>query len=284
MWLNNVTEAQSVHGAAAGQEPWTAGGFYAVPVLAMALCLWNIRERRQVQAYGVLFVAAGFLGIALVQVRGAVFANLLSAIPMAALMADLRARANADQKNLRKGLAFAAISFVAVPFVWAFAGLRLPRWGRQGDGQGSRRPADEKEKVCTDADAMASLAQEPAGVVSGPSNLGAYSAVHVAQGPFGTLSPQSGRYADRTLCSDGKPKDAVKFLRGAGVTLVAFCGSDPQIGIVKSVAPEGLYAQLSKVSCRTGWNRCPAPRTSHCSFTAFCTEALSPLPDCVGAI
>jgi hypothetical protein len=38
----------------------------------------------------------------------------------------------------------------------------------------------------------------------------------------------------------------VKFLRGAEVTLVAFCGSDPQIGIVKSVAPEGLYAQLSK--------------------------------------
>jgi hypothetical protein len=123
MWLDNVTEAQSVV-SQLRVEPWTSGGFYAVPVLAMALCLWRIRERRQVQAYGVLLAALLLVSwaIALVQVRGAVFSNLLSAIPMAALIADLRARANADPKNLRKGLAFAGMSFAAVPFVWAFVG------------------------------------------------------------------------------------------------------------------------------------------------------------------
>ena len=43
-----------------------------------------------------------------------------------------------------------------------------------------------------------------------------------------------------------KPGDAVKFLRGAGVTVVAFCATDPQVGTISRVAPEGFYAQLGK--------------------------------------
>jgi hypothetical protein len=247
MWLNNVTEAQSVM-AQLNQDPWTAGGFYLVPVLAMALCLRRILQRRDVQAHAVLLaLLAVSWGIALVQVRGAVFANLLSAIPMAALVAEMRTRANADQKDLRKGLAFAATALASVPFVWALAGLGLSMAVDKVTGQEISGLPTQEEKVCTDADAMRFLAREPAGVVSGPSNLGAhilrFTPHRVLAAPY---HRNQGGMLTELHAAMASPGDAVKFLRGAEVTLVAFCGSDPQIGIVKSVAPEGLYAQLSK--------------------------------------
>jgi hypothetical protein len=247
MWLNNVTEAQSVL-AQLRVEPWSIGGFYAVPVLAMALCLWNIRERRQVHAYGVLLVLLLVSwAIALVQVRGAVFANLLSAIPMAALITDLRARANADPKNLRKGLAFASVSFVAVPFVWAFAGALASMGVDKAMGREVEGLPTKSKKVCTDADAMASLAQEPAGVVSGPSNLGAhilrFTSHRALSAPY---HRNQGGMLTELYAAMAKPKDAVKFLRGAGVTVLAYCLSDPQTRTVMAAAPEGLYAELAK--------------------------------------
>lgn len=247
MWLDNVTEAQSVL-AQARSEPWTIGGFYAVPVLAMALCLWRIRERRQVQAYGVLFVLILVSwAIALVQVRGAVFSNLLSAIPMAALIADLRARANADPKNLRNGLAFAGMSFVAVPFIWAFVGALASMGVDKATGKEVEGLPTKSQNSCTDAAAMAPLAQEPKGVVSGPSNLGAhilrFTSHRALSAPY---HRNQGGMLTELYAAMAKPKDAVKFLRGADVTILAFCSSDPQTRNVVRAAPEGLYAELAK--------------------------------------
>jgi hypothetical protein len=247
MWLDSVTEAQSVV-SQLRVEPWTSGGFYAVPVLAMALCLWHIRERRQTQAYGVLFaLLLVSWAIALVQVRGAVFSNLLSAIPMAALIADLRARANADPKNLRKGLAFAGMSFAAVPFIWAFAGALASMGMDKAMGREVEDLPTKNERTCTDAAAMAPLAQEPAGVVSGPSNLGAhilrFTSHRALSAPY---HRNQGGMLTELYAAMAKPNDAVKFLRGAGVTVLAYCRSDPQTRNVIAVAPEGLYAELAK--------------------------------------
>lgn len=247
MWLDNVTEAQSFM-AQLRAEPWTIGGFYAVPVLAMGLCVWNIRKRHQVHAHGVLLVLLLVSwAIALVQVRGSVFANLLSAIPMAALIADLRARANADPKNLRKGLAFAGVSFVAVPFIWAFAGaLALMGvdkvMGKEVEGLPTR-----SENKCADAAAMAPLAQERTGVVSSPSNLGAhilrFTSHRALSAPY---HRNQGGMLTELYAAMARPKDAVKFLRGAGVTVLAYCLSDPQTRTVMAAAPDGLYAELAK--------------------------------------
>lgn len=247
MWLDHVTEAQSVL-AQLRVDPWSIGGFYAVPVLAMALCLWNIRERRQVHAYGVLFVLLLVSwAIALVQVRGAVFANLLSAIPMAALIADLRAKANADPKNLRKGLTFAGMSFVAVPFIWAVAGALASMGVDKAMGKDVEGLPMKSENTCTDAAAMAPLAQEPTGVVSSPSNLGAhilrFTSHRALSAPY---HRNQGGMLTELYAAMAKPKDSVKFLRGAGVTVLAYCLSDPQTRTVMAAAPEGLYAELSK--------------------------------------
>ena len=247
MWLSNVTEAQPVW-AQVSAEPWTAGGFYLVPVLAMVLCARRIYQRRNAHAYGVLLaLLAVSWAIALVQVRGAVFGNLLSAIPMAALVAEMRSRANADQKDLRKGLVFAGSALASVPFVWALSGALLSMAVNKVSGEEVGSLPTQEEKICTDAAAMQALAREPAGVVAGPSNLGA----HILRfTPHSVLSAPYHRNQGGMLtelhAAMAPPKDAVKFLRGAGVTVVAFCRTDPQVGTVKAVAPDGFYAQLSK--------------------------------------
>ncbi len=263
MWLDHVTEAQSVL-SQLRVDPWSIGGFYAVPVLAMGLCLWNIRENRQAQAYGVLFVLLLVSwSIALVQVRGAVFANLLSAVPMAALIAGLRDRANADPKNLRKGLAFAGTSIVAVPFIWAAAGALASMGVDKAMGKEAEALSTKSEHTCTDAVAMAPLAQEPAGVVSGPSNLGAhilrFTSHRVLSAPY---HRNQGGMLTELHAAMAKPKDAVKFLRGAGVTVLAYCLSDPQTRTVMAAAPEGLYAELSKGNVPDWLELVPATRSA----------------------
>ena len=247
MWLDSVIEAQPVWSQVAA-EPWTAGGFYLVPVLAMVLCMWRIHQRRNVHAYGVLLaLLAVSWAIALVQVRGAVFGNLLSAIPMAALVADMRTRANADPQNLRKGLAFAGSAVIAVPFVWALCGALLSMAANKVAGEEVAGLFPEDEIVCTDAEAMQALAREPAGVVAGPSNLGAhilrFTPHRVLSAPY---HRNQGGMLTELHAAMATPKDAVKFLRGAGVSVIAFCNSDPQVGTISEVAPDGLYAELGK--------------------------------------
>jgi len=247
MWLSSVTEAQSVS-AQAIAEPWSLAGFYLVPVLAMILCVRRICQRRNVQAYGVLLalLAVSWV-IALVQVRGAVFSNLLSAIPMAALVAETRARANADQKNLRKGLMFAGSALASVPFVWALSGALVSMAVNTVSGEEVGSLPMQEENTCTGAAAMQALAREPAGVVASPSNMGAhilrFTRHRVLSGPY---HRNQGGMLTELHAAMAPPKDAVKFLRGAGVTVVAFCKSDPQVESIARVAPDGLYAQIGQ--------------------------------------
>ena len=247
MWLDTVIEAQTAW-AQISAEPWTAAGFYLVPVLAMVLCARRISQRRNVHAHGVLLaLLAVSWAIALVQVRGAVFANLLSATPLAALVAEMRARANADPKDLRKGLAFAGSALAAVPFVWALSGVLLSIGVDKVTGKEAGGLPVQVENLCTDAAAMQPLAREPAGVVAGPSNLGAhilrFTPHRVLAAPY---HRNQGGMLTELHAALARPADAVKFLRGAGVTVIAFCKSDPQVSSVKVAAPEGFYAQLSK--------------------------------------
>ncbi|WP_161784937.1 hypothetical protein [Hoeflea sp. BAL378] len=247
MWLTHVTEAQSVF-AQLRIEPWTGGGFYLVPVLAMILCAVRIRQGRDVHAHGVLLaLLAVSWAIALVQVRGAVFSNMLSAIPLAGLVAELRTRSNADPKNLRKGIAYAATAFAAVPFVWALSGALLSMGVNTVMGQEAGQLPAGEEKICTNAEAMAPLAREPVGVVSGPSNLGAhilrFTDHRVLSAPY---HRNQGGMLTELHAAMARPADSVKFLRGAGVTVLAFCSSDPQVGSDAAAAPDGLYAQLRK--------------------------------------
>ena len=94
---------------------------------------------------------------------------------------------------------------------------------------------------------MQALAREPAGVVAGPSNLGAhilrFTPHRVLSAPY---HRNQGGMLTELHAAMATPGDAVKFLRGAGVTVIAFCKSDPQIRTLAKVAPDGLYAELDR--------------------------------------
>ncbi len=247
MWLNSVTEAQPVL-EQIGNEPWTAGGFYAVPLIAMAVCLFNIRRNRKAEAHMVLLaLIATAYAIALVQVRGAVFSNLLSAIPLAGLVSELRARSHAAPKNTIKGLQFAGTALASIPFVWALSGALLSMGYTSVRGEDVTGLPVKEKPVCTDAAAMAPLANEPKGVVVNASNLGAhilrFTHHRSLSAPY---HRNQGGMLTELHAGLATPQDAEKFLRGAGATLVAFCRTDPQVGSISRRAPAGFYAELSK--------------------------------------
>lgn len=247
MWLNNVTEAQPFW-AQLQIEPWTSGTFYAVPLLAMSLCAVRVHRRQRAEAHLVLLslILVSYL-IALTQVRGAVFANMLSTIPLAVLVADLRASANADPKNIHKGLAYAGTALASIPFVWGLAGTGLLTGYDAAIGRASEGLPTAAEPVCSDQAAMLPLGRQPTGVVAAASNLGAqilrFTDHRALSAPY--HRNQAGMLAE--LHAGMAPvAESALILRQAGVTLVAFCKSDPQVTNIARVAPDGLYASLGQ--------------------------------------
>ena len=245
-WLAGVTEAQSAL-AQFRLDPGSIGAFYAPGLLAMLVCLWRIRRGQAAEAHAiVLGLLAVAFAVSLVQIRGAIFANLLSALPLGYAIADLRRASNAAPKNIRAALAFIGITLASVPASWALAGALLV----PGQSQAKLRfeLADTAQAPsCMDESAIAPLAREPAGVVAGASDLGApilrYTAHRVLSAPY--HRNQGGMLTELHI-GLSNPHQAEAFLRGAGVTLIAFCGGDTQVQMLAKAEPEGLYAGLLK--------------------------------------
>ena len=242
-WLSGVVEAQSF----ARQfrlDPGSLGGFYAAGLLGVGTCLWRIRRREAVEAHlMLLLLLAVSLAVTFVQVRGTIFANLLSALPLGLLVADLRRAANAEPGNGRRAFAFVLVTLASVPAAWALAGAALP--GRSQQLLEAGPAAATPRSSCTGPEAMAALAAEPAGVVAAAVDLGApilrHTGHRVLSAPY--HRNQGGMLTELHIgLSD--PHRAEAFLRGAGVTLLAFCRTDAQAQSLARAEPGGLYASL----------------------------------------
>lgn len=247
MWLDSVGEAQPVWRKFA-RDPWTAGGFYFVPLVAAAVAVFNIRRGRSVEAHLILLALMGVsFAIALIQVRGSVFSNLLSILILAPVVAELRMRANRDPKNAGKSLVFVLSALISLPVVWIFVGASASLAYDRLTGRPAEALADTDEKpVCNDSAALAPLAAEPVGVVAGPSNLGAailrFTSHRALAAPY--HRNQGGMLTELRI-GLADPVDAHELIRTSGVTLIAFCRSDPQLRSVIEKAPGGLYAAIA---------------------------------------
>jgi hypothetical protein len=191
------------------------------------VCLWRIRRGEAVEAHAVVLVliVAAF-AVSLIQIRGAIFANMLSTLPL--------------------GFAFFALTLASVPAAWALAGAMLP--GRSQQMLEAQLSADaEKRPSCIDETALSPLAREPAGVVAGASNLGApilrHTGHRVLSAPY--HRNQGGMLTELHI-GLSNPRQAEAFLRGAHVTLLAFCEDDTQTADIARAEPQGLYADLFK--------------------------------------
>ena len=245
MWLDHVTEARSVI-SQAQFGPENLGRFYAVPVIALCVCGWQIwrGQRRWQHAMFASAIAMAFV-VSLIQVRGSVFANLMAIIPLAALIAEKQAQYRDSGRLGAAAMQYALLGMFSIQLVWAMVGMVA------FEGVDSMKThATESEEAadnCATASSLLALAAQPQGVVSAVSNLGSDILRHT---PHRVLSApyhrNQGGMLTQLRIAMGSAEQSEALIRDAGVTLVAYCPSDPEAsGIVKRY-PDGLYARLER--------------------------------------
>ncbi len=245
MWLDRVAEARSVV-SQLKFSPENLTGFYAVPLIALIACVWQVRRGvrpRQNLCFAAAIVVA-FL-ISLVQVRGSVFANLLAVVPLSAIIAEKQQLYRAQNRLGLAAAQYILLAVISIQFVWMIGGAVAV------DGVDSVKThsteAEEKLAMCDAPRNMAALAAEPPGVVSAVSNLGSdilrFTPHRVLSAPY---HRNQGGMLTQLQIAMGTVDDAEAFIRGSGVTLVAFCPSDPEARDIASKYPESFYAGLAE--------------------------------------
>ncbi|HBF29999.1 hypothetical protein [Rhizobium sp.] len=246
LWLNSVGEAMSIL-AIAKQEPEGLGAFYAVGFLALLVCLVRIVKRDRAVPHAVLaLMLAASWGVALIQVRGVMFSNMLAIVTLSLLIADLRERMLQPGQSKWFPLVYVASILVSVPSLWAIIGVLVvkgpqhlePQWGVQPENKGDD---------CRSAVAMTQLAALPATMVAAPSNSGTlilrFTHHKVLTAPY--HRDQGGMLTELHI-GLSTPAEARAFLQGGKVGVLAFCKTDPQTRQLIELKPDGLYAQLDR--------------------------------------
>ncbi|MDR6816070.1 hypothetical protein J2X76_001224 [Neorhizobium sp. 2083] len=250
LWLNGVTEARSFL-AEAQFEPEMVGGFYAVGLFAIVVCLVRSLRREERELYLVLLALIGASwGIALLQVRGAFFSNMLAILPLSLLIADLRRTSAADPENPSAAFAYISTVLMSVPVVWALGGvIAVHGWKQAAEMRTLSSAGFSNGEVgeCGDQTDMAALNTLATGIIAAPSNSGAdilrWTPHRVLTAPY--HRNQKGMLTELYI-GLAQPGEAKAFLRGAGVTALAFCKTDPQTDALIRRKPDGLYANLAR--------------------------------------
>jgi len=253
LWLRGVSEARSFV-AEAMVEPEMVGGFYAAGLFAICVCLFRAIRGDDMEFHLVLLALIGISWtVALVQVRGAFFANLLAILPLALLVADLRRASAGNPQNARVAIGYIAGVLASIPAVWAVVGLMAVHgWPQEfglsavaKGGHGAEVGAEVGE--CGGPADMAMLGAMQTGLVAAPSNSGTEilrdTRHRVLSAPY--HRNQQGMLTELYI-GLAQPDEARAFIDGAGVTVIAFCAADPQTEAVAKMKPDGLYAALTR--------------------------------------
>ena len=244
-WLDNVSEASSAL-AELRHHTGNFGGFFAVGVFGFSVCLFraiNGDRRRAHWSFFTLILVAWL--VALIQVRGATFANMLAIPPLAYLIAELRGVSRRDPDNMGKSLVFAASTFMAVPSVWLLLGI-LTTTGTAALGEGGEGSVPASDD-CKSGRAMRQLAALPATTVAAPIDSGAqilrFTHHRVIAAPY---HRNQGGLLTELHIGLAEPDEALAFLRGAQIGVLAYCGADMMTRILIDSKPDGLFAALKR--------------------------------------
>ncbi|TCL72067.1 hypothetical protein [Rhizobium sp. BK251] len=244
LWLNGIVEAQSFL-ALSRHDATSLGTFYMPGLFAIAVCLFRIRRGEKVRVHGIMLaLLLVSYGIAVVQVRGSAISNLLAVIPLALLLADLRRISNSDPEDMGAAFLYVLATLISVPAVWAVGGA-LANSNLENLLAATNPPTSKKQESCTSREALAQLASLPTGVVAASSELGVpilrFTGHRTLSAPY--HRNQGGMLTELHI-GLAEPREAEAFLRGAGVTIIAFCPSDAQTVRLSRLEPHGLYADL----------------------------------------
>ncbi len=251
LWLSGVVEAKSMPEQLA-DEPAAFGGLYAVGFFAICICIFRIlhADRRRAHAVALVLIGVSY-AIALIQVRGAIFANLLAIPPLALLIGELRRKAREEPDQLGTGLVFALATFLSVPSAWALFGVLFVE-GTAGVTNrmrvltgGPASTTSEGAPVCESAAGYQTLASLPAGTVAGRVRFRSGNpAIHASPDPVGPYHRNQGGMLTELHIGLARPEEAIAFLRGAKVDYLAFCPTFAQTRTIAATKADGLYASL----------------------------------------
>lgn len=241
-WLDGITEAQPVFEIAA-KDPAMLLTWYATPLLGLIVVAVAIARngiRRADAIVGALLLAA-FL-VSVWQVRGAVFAVALAAIPLSGWIARWRTAASLSPSS-GATLALAAAWILSFNAVWSAAGDRLFAPSVPSDASAGTASAG----TCYRSDDYAALAALPAATVLSVSNLG--SAI-LAWTPHRALAGSYHRNVEGNLAAldmlMDSPAAAETLARASKVGIVAVCPGNTETTLLADAAPDGLLAALNQ--------------------------------------
>lgn len=245
IWLSHVQEALSVF-AQAKAHPGTVGGFYFVGLIAMVVCGWRIYKRDRVEIHVLLLVLlSAAWAISLVQVRATTFPQMLSALPLAALVAELHTHSRQNKTSTAAGLAFAALLLASIPSFWFMTGILTAE--ALGDTSGERTVKQLAQlSACDNEKNLSYLNTLPKGMIAGPSNLGSpilrFTQHSVLAAPY-HRDPQGMLAVIRAGLAS--PPEAQAILTNAGADYVVFCPNDGEMNTLIKRAPDGFFAGLA---------------------------------------
>lgn len=247
LWLNGVSEARSIV-AEMRDTPELVGGFYAVGLFAILVCIARIACRSKVETHVVLLVLLLVsFAVAAIQVRGTIFSNLLSILPLSLLIADIRVCANADRNNPSLAAAYIVTVLASVPVVWGVAGILIKEGVGSVDLNILSTDNAGEEGECGGPQTWSALNALPVGVIASPSNSGAeiirFTRHRALSAPY--HRNQGGMLTELHI-GLAQPAESKAFIDGAGVTALTFCKSDPQTERLIAMKPDGLYAALAR--------------------------------------
>jgi hypothetical protein len=242
LWLSGVEEAQSIFGLI-HQDPFSVGTFYATGFFSLVVCIFRLVYRDRVRIHLILLVLLGVSwSIAAAQVRGSAFSNLLAVFPLALLIIDMRRISNSDSEDIGAAFFYVVTVLMSVAAVWALGGWAL---STEWEDTSKTAIADDKTLSCASREALAPLSALPSGMVAAPSDVGVsilrFTNNRVLSAPY--HRNQGGMLTEMHI-GLAEPQEAEAFLKGAGVTILAFCPTNVQTITMAKLKPDGLYAKM----------------------------------------
>lgn len=246
VWLDNVEEAQSVFRQAM-RQPSSVGGFYFVGFIAMVVSAWRVKMGDRVGVHLVLLaLISAAWAISLVQVRGVTFPQMLSILPLSALIAELYAVSRRRPDSNAAALPFAIMTLASVPSFWFAAAFIVTEM--TGDAKAEATiAASKRASQCVSEANLDSLNRVPRGMIAAPSNMGSpilrFTRHSVLAAPY-HRDPDG--MLDMIRAGMASPDKAEVILGDAGTDYVVFCPGDGELADLARRAPGGFADALLK--------------------------------------
>lgn len=266
-WISTITEAQSITSELAA-SPESIGAFYAVGIIASAVCALRILRGEQVIPHSVLFglIAISWF-VSAVQVRGMLFANFLAFIPLSVFVADLRNLYLERRNDARAAAAFALSALLSVPSVWSVVGVvafdPVNVLAAASAPAENAKGGESRAKVCVTSSSAADLAKMPPGRILGSFNEGPALLRFTPHSVMAANYHRNQRGMVAAIRSGmAKPQNALARLEAENIRYVLLCDGDPIAERIAREYPAGLFAALLRHDVPGYLEELPAPKSS----------------------